>query len=317
MEPRVTSIRPDTTGVFIIAPTPFDDSGQICWTSTHRLVDFFQSVGAHGITILGMMGEAAKLDAQESLDFARHVIGRAGSMPVIVGVSAPGFAAMRTLARGVLELGAAAVMIAPPPTCRTDDQIVTYYRQASEAMGADVPFVIQDYPLASGVIMSTSVIARIITDNPACVMLKAEDWPGLEKISALRRLEQAGQLRRTPILCGNGGLFLDFELMRGADGAMTGYAFAELLVQMCALKTTGDRAKLHDLFDAHLPLIRYEQQPGVGLGVRKYILKRRGLLTSDAQRTPRSVLSADARSEIDLLLERVLSRDKSVRLRAV
>jgi 4-hydroxy-tetrahydrodipicolinate synthase len=311
------TIRPDAAGVFVIAPTPFADDGQICWASTDRLVAFFVREGVRGITILGMMGEAAKLDAQESLEFARYVIRRAGSLPVIVGVSAPGFAAMRTLARAVVDLGAAGVMIAPPSTCRTDDQIVTYYRQASEAMGSDIPFVIQDYPLASGVVMSTSVIERIITHNTACVMLKAEDWPGLEKISTLRRSEQEGKLRRVPILCGNGGLFLDFELMRGADGAMTGYAFVELLVRMCALHAAGKAEHMHDLFDAHLPLIRYEQQPGVGLGVRKYILKRRGLLTSDAQRTPRSVLSDEARGEIDFLLEHVLRRDTSLRLHAV
>ena len=38
-------------------------------------------------------------------------------------------------------------MIAPPPPLRTDDQIVSYYAQAVEAIGADIPFVIQDYPL--------------------------------------------------------------------------------------------------------------------------------------------------------------------------
>ncbi len=309
-------IGPDASGVFIIAPTPFDESGQICWTSTDRLVDYYATIGVRGITILGMMGEAAKLEPQESLDFARHVVRRAGSLPVIVGVSAPGFAVMRTLARAVVDLGAAAVMIAPPSTCRTDDQIVTFYRQASAAMGADIPFVIQDYPLASGVIMSTTVIERIITDNAACVMLKAEDWPGLEKISTLRRREREGALRRVPILCGNGGLFLDFELLRGADGAMTGYGFAELLVRTCVLAAKGDRKTMHDLFDAHLPLIRYEQQPGVGLAIRKYILKRRGLLVSDAQRTPRSGLSPEAREEVETLLARVLERDVGVRLSA-
>ncbi len=279
-------------------------------------MDFYSAVGVRGITILGMMGEAAKLDAQESLDFAKHVIRRAGTLPVIVGVAATGFAAMRTLARGVVDLGAAAVMIAPPPTCRTDDQIVTFYRQASEAMGADIPFVIQHYPLASDVILSTDVIEQIITNDAARVMLKAEDRPGLEKISALRRSEKEGRLRRVPILCGNGGLFLEFELTRGADGAMTGYAFTELLVQMRVLKTSGDHKKMHDLFDAHFPLIRYEQQPGAGLGVRKYILMCRGLLASDAQRAPRAALSPEARREIDMLLNRVLCRDASLRLNA-
>ncbi len=88
--------------------------------------------------------------------------------------------------------GAAGVMIAPPPSLRTDDQIVTYYAQAVEAIGSDIPFVIQDYPLTLSVIMTPNVIRRIITDNPSCVMLKHEDWPGLEKISALRRFEKEG-----------------------------------------------------------------------------------------------------------------------------
>ena len=74
--------------------------------------------------------------------------------PVIVGVSAPGFAAMRSLARQSMEIGAAAVMIAPPPSLRTDDQIVGYYAQAIEAIGSDIPFVIQDYPLTLSVIMT-------------------------------------------------------------------------------------------------------------------------------------------------------------------
>jgi hypothetical protein len=124
-----------------------------------------------------------------------------------------------------MDAGAAGVMIAPPNTLRTDDQIAGYYRQAAEAIGEDVPFVVQDYPLNFSVVMTPGVIRRVIEENPSCVMLKHEDWPGLEKISALRAWEAEGGLRRVSILCGNGGLFLDFEVERGADGAMTGYAF--------------------------------------------------------------------------------------------
>ena len=155
---------------------------------------------------------------------------------------------------------------------------MTYYAQAAEAIGADIPFVIQDYPLTLGVVMTPNVIRRIITDNPSCVMLKHEDWPGLEKISALRRFEKEGKLRRVPILTGNGGLFLDFEMERGADGAMTGYAFPEMLIDVVRLSDEGRREEAHDLFDAHLPLVRYEQQQGVGLATRKYVMMRRGIL---------------------------------------
>ena len=210
-------------------------------SSTDRLIDYYLQAGADGITILGIMGEAPKLEQSEALAFAERCIARAPHLPFIVGVSAPGFAAMRALARSAMEKGAAGVMIAPLPSLRTDDQIVTYYSQAVEAIGADVPFVIQDYPLTLSVIMTPVVISRIITDNPSCVMLKHEDWPGLEKISTLRKLEAGGSLRHVSILTGNGGLFLDFEMERGADGAMTGYAFPELLIELVRLSRTGEQ----------------------------------------------------------------------------
>ncbi|MFC5069972.1 dihydrodipicolinate synthase family protein, partial [Flaviflagellibacter deserti] len=110
-------------------------------------------------------------------------------------------------------------------------------------------------------------------------------------------------------LCGNGGLFLDFEPERGADGAMTGYAFPDMLVELIELHRAGKRDAAHDLFDAHLPLIRYEQQQGVGLAVRKYLLWRRGVITSDAQRKPGPPLNAAARAEVDYLLGRLARRD--------
>ncbi|MDT8267590.1 dihydrodipicolinate synthase family protein, partial [Roseomonas sp. DSM 102946] len=171
----------------------------------------------------------------------------------------------------VMDKGAAGVMIAPVPSLRTDDQIVTYYRQAIEAIGDDVPFVIQDYPLTLSVQMTPGVIRRIVQEHPSCVMLKHEDWPGLEKISTLRRYQEDGSLRPLSILTGNGGMFLDFEMERGADGAMTGYAFPEMLADVVRLQKEGAREAAHDLFDAHLPLLRYEQQQGVGLAVRKYV----------------------------------------------
>ena len=152
--------------------------------------------------------------------------------------------------------------------------------------------MLQDYPLTLSVQMTPAVIRRIVTDNPSCVMLKHEDWPGLEKISALRGFQRDGSLRPLSILTGNGALFLDFELARGADGAMTGYAFPEMLVDLVRLAAAGQRDAAHDLFDAHLPYLRYEQQQGVGLAVRKYVMMQRGAIASDAQRKPGSALTA-------------------------
>ncbi|HCO55883.1 MAG TPA: dihydrodipicolinate synthase family protein [Pelagibacterium sp.] len=300
-------------GVYVIATTPFLDDYAIDTQSIDRLTDFYAEAGSTGMTILGIMGEAPKLEATESIAIVKQVVGRT-KLPVIVGVSAPGFAAMRSLARQSMDLGAAGVMIAPPSNLRTDDQIKNYYASAIEAIGDDIPFVIQDYPLTLTVVMTPSVIRDIVNAHPSCVMLKHEDWPGLEKISALRKFQSAGEMREISILCGNGGLFIDFEMERGADGAMTGYAFTDALADIVRLQAEGKRDEAHDLFDAHLPLIRYEQQQGVGLAARKYVLQKRGLITSDIQRKPAGTLSPKARAEIDYLLSRVAKHDSRAAL---
>ena len=304
----MTKLDHTANGVYAIAATPFLPDGAVDTASVDRLTDFYLSSGVSGLTILGIMGEAPKLDPAEALAISNQVVRRA-NVPVIVGVSAPGFAAMRSLAHSVMDGGAAGVMIAPPPALRTDDQIINYYTQSVAAIGTDIPFVIQDYPLLLSVVMTPKVIRQIVMDNPSCVMLKHEDWPGLEKISALRTFQRDGSLRPISILTGNGGLFLDFEMERGADGAMTGYAFPDMLVDVVKHSQVGRRDAAHDLFDAHLPLIRYEQQQGIGLAVRKYVLQKRGAIAHDTQRVPGNSLSATARAEVDYLLSRLARHD--------
>src|SRR3954454_8381615 len=303
----------EAAGTFAIAPTPFHDDGRIDMTSIDRLTDFYTQVGCDGVTVLGILGEAPKLDGAEAEQVATRFVKRAKSMQVIVGVSAPGFAAMRSLARASMDAGAAGVMIAPPPHLRTDDQITGYFKQAQEAIG-DIPWGLQDYPLTLNVIFTPAVIRKIVMESPSCVMLKHEDWPGLEKISTLRGYQKDGSLKPMSILVGNGGLFLDFEMERGADGAMTGYAFPELLIDIVKLSKAGKRDAAHDLFDAHLPLIRYEQQPGAGLSVRKYVLQKRGIISSSAQRKPGATITATAKAEVDYLLSRVARYDRRANL---
>jgi len=300
-------------GVFVIAPTPFREDGALDEASSERMTDAFLAAGASGLTILGIMGEAPKLDAEEARRFVSLVLRRVdGRVPVVVGVSAPGFAAMRALARSSVDAGAAGVMIAPSAGLRGDDAVLSYMAQAAEAVGG-APWVLQDYPQLTGVHISPDMVRRMAAD-PKLVMVKAEDWPGLDKITALRRLSDEGQMRRLSILGGNGGLFLPEELERGADGIMTGYAVPEMLVRVHRLVAAGDLAAAHDLFDLHLPLIRTEHQPGLGLAVRKYVLRRRGIIASEALRAPGPKLSTETRAEVDRLLERLSRRDREVKL---
>ncbi len=293
-------------GVYIISVTPFTDSGALDLDSTDRMVDFYMEKGVTGFTLLGMMGEAPKLTMAESRSFVQRVLKRLnGKVPVVVGASSPGFASMAELTKAVMDDGAAGVMIAPPGTLKTDDQIVAYYENAAEAIGTSTPFVLQDFPQSTNVHMTAGVIARIIKSLPSCVMLKHEDWPGLAKLSALRAM---ADLRRVSILVGNGGVFLPEEMERGADGAMTGFAYPEMMIDVVRAYQQGKPDRARDIFDAYLPLARYEQQPGPGLAIRKYVLQKRGVIASAALRKPGPKLSALDIAETEKMIARQSKR---------
>jgi len=297
-------------GVYLITVTPFADSGALDLPSTDRMVDFCLDAGVTGLTVLGIMGEATKLTAEESRTYVKQVLARvAGRVPVVVGASAAGFAPMKELTQSVMDLGASGVMVAPPPTVKTDDQIVSYFDMVSETLGPNVPWVLQDHPVSTGVQMSASVILRIIKNSPTCVMLKHEDCPGLAKMSAYLAASDKGDAKRISILTGNGGgLFLPEELSRGADGAMTGFAYPEMMVDVVRTHAAGDVERAHDLFDAYLPLSRYEQQAGIGLAVRKHLLAQRGVIASAAIRKPGPKLSAADLADLDRLVKRQTRR---------
>ena len=288
-------------GVFTIAATPFLPDGALDIESVDRMVDFYAERGATGLTILGMMGEAGKLTSTESIEIIKRVTART-MLPIVVGVSSPGFAAMGALANEAMAAGAAGVMVAPTGGLRSDDQITGYYHNVANTLG-DIPFVLQDFPLVTGVTIPSKVILKVVEDCPTCVMLKHEDWPGLEKISALRTASDAGA-RRISILCGNGGLFLPEEMGRGADGAMTGFAFPEMMAGVVEKMSAGNAAGAQDLFSAYLPMVRYENQPGLGLVIRKYVLAKRGAIAHATLRSPGPKLSTLAIAEIENLLDR-------------
>lgn len=295
-------------GVYVIAVTPFTEAGELDLASVRTMVDFYLAAGADGLTILGVMGEAPKLTADESVTFTRAVMAAvAGRVPVVVGVSSPGLAALSQLTQAAMAAGAAGVMVAPPHTLRTDDQIVDYFRAVGSALG-DVPFVLQDHPQSTGVQISLSALLRILKAVPNCVMIKHEDWPGLHKLDGLREASARGEIRHVSILGGNGALFLPEELIRGSDGAMTGFGYPEMMVGICKAHAAGNLGHMWDIFDAYLPLARYEQQPGLGLAVRKHILAERGAISSALVRRPGQTVSPRDISDVAALVARQTER---------
>jgi 4-hydroxy-tetrahydrodipicolinate synthase len=295
-------------GVYIIAATPFTDDGALDHASIDSLTDFYIGCGVHGFTLLGMMGEAHKLTAEESLEVVKRVVARAGDRQVIVGVSHAGLENVRRLSHEAMMAGAAGVMVAPPQGLKGDDGIYNYYAQVFAALGPDIPVVYQDYPQATGVYLPPPVFERLVDDFKQLVMLKHEDAPGLAKLTRIREGETKPGRRRVSILVGNGGLYYPQEMRRGADGAMTGFAFPEMLVQVYDLFAAGKAEEAEDLFDIYLPLVRHEVQPAIGLALRKEVLFRRGAIKSPRQRAPGSALTATDRAELDGMIRRMERR---------
>ncbi len=296
-------------GVYMIAATPFAGDGSPDEASTDSMVDFYLEAGVSGMTILGIMGEAPKMAPDEAMAFARRVLTRVdGRVPVVVGVSGPSFDLMARLAGAAMEAGAAGVMVAPMPGLGTEARVRGYFAQVCGALGPDVPVCLQDYPQTTGVQMSVETILALAVDHPQIVMLKHEDWPGLTKLSRVRAESGTGDVPRLSILTGNSALFLPQEMQRGADGAMTGFAYPEMMVQVVERHAAGDVDGAEDLFDAYLPMVRYEQQLGLGLAIRKEVLRRRGVIASATLRAPGPSLTARDHEEIGRLMARLERR---------
>ncbi|HVU14949.1 MAG TPA: dihydrodipicolinate synthase family protein [Phototrophicaceae bacterium] len=297
------------TGVFNILATPFDRQLQIDWDSLRRLVNFQLDRGAYGLTILGVLGEAAKLSVDERRQVVETVMATvAGRVPVVVGVSHPETKTVIALSQAAFASGAAGVMIAPPRMDKpTDDQIIALYSEIAAQI--DQPIVVQDFPPVNGVIMSADMLAKLADTVPNARHLKLEDPPLMEKIGAIRQ-----RTDKYAIFGGLGGMFFLEELNRGAAGTMTGFAFTEILVAVYQAHQAGRLREAEAIFDRYLPLIRYENQPVINLTIRKELLRRRGAMAEALLRDPFAPIDAGTLAEIDELFRRVGIADPAPRI---
>jgi 4-hydroxy-tetrahydrodipicolinate synthase len=288
-------------GVLPITLTPFTDDGAVDEASIDSLVEDYLGAGAHGLTILGIMGEAAKLlDEERERVLRRYVEATAGRVPVVAGVSARATHMALEYARRAEAAGVAAVMLAPPDNTKNLDLVFEHFRRVADAVS--VPVVVQDEPVNTGVTMPAPFLVRLLDEIEGCRYLKLEETPTLPKITAVRR----NATSTVGIFGGLGGVYLYEEMLRGADGIMTGFGFPQVLVRTYELFSAGDRKEAQEYFFRHLPLIRYEAQLGVGgVTIRKAVFARRGAITSPHARFPAPPVDELTLAELDDLISAV------------
>ena len=292
-------------GVYSIIPTAFTDSGDFDPASQRKVVDLFINKGANGLTALGVTGEVARLEEHERREVLALVVSHAaGRVPIIAGTSAEGTRTCITYTRQAKELGAAAVMVSPPRMPKLNSNaVVNHYKALADAV--DLPIIVQDYPPITGFAMEPALLARIAKEVPSARTIKLEDPPTPFKTA--RILEAAGDTK-VQIFGGLGGVFLLEELISGATGAMTGFAFPEILARIMKHWNAGERDAAADVFYRAVPLMRFEFQEGIGMAIRKEVLRRRGALSSAATRAPAGALDTATTASLDRVLAWVTSQ---------
>ena len=286
-------------GVYSVLPTPFAANGDVDEASLRRIVDLFIDAGVNGVTALGVTGEVARLDDAERRRVleavTKHVNGRIG---VVAGTTAEGTRTCIGYSRHAKEAGATAVMVSPPRMAKLNSEaVVRHYHALADAV--DIEIVVQDYPPISGYAMEPSLLARIAREIPGARTIKLEDPPTPFKTSRILEQCQGIEVR---IFGGLGGVFLLEELMAGATGAMTGFAFPEILVEIVTLFRAGRVDEAADAFYRAVPLMRFEFQEGIGMAIRKEVLHRRGALVSPVTRPPGAQLDATTREALDRVM---------------
>ena len=287
-------------GVFSVLPTPFAPSGDVDQDSLRRVIDLFLADGVNGFTALGVTSEVARLTEAERdlvLDTVlAHVNGR---VPVVAGTTADGLRTCVEYSRRARQAGAAAVMISPPRMPKINsDAVARHFADVSAAV--DLPIIVQDYPPISGYAMEPALLARIAREVPVARTIKLEDPPTPFKTS--RILEQTNNLD-VRIFGGLGGVFLLEELMAGAAGAMTGFAFPALLVEIVSLFRDGRVNDAAEVFYRSVALMRFEFQEGIGMAIRKEVLKRRGAIAHAGIRPPGGQLDRATREALDRVMK--------------
>jgi len=292
-------------GVYSVLPTPFHSNGDLDELSLRKVIDLFIGAGVNGVTALGVTGEVARLDDEERRRVLEVVVDQVkGRIGVVAGTTAEGTRTCIAHSRHARQAGATAVMVSPPRMAKLNSEaVVRHYKALADAV--DIDIVVQDYPPISGFAMEPSLLARIAREIPRARTIKLEDPPTPFKTS--RILEAAGD---TPvrIFGGLGGVFLLEELLAGATGAMTGFAFPEILVGIVSSYRAGKVDDAADLFYRSVPLMRFEFQEGIGMAIRKEVLRRRGALASPTTRAPGAALDRTTTEALDRVMQWVEAR---------
>ncbi|TCO40192.1 4-hydroxy-tetrahydrodipicolinate synthase [Kribbella antiqua] len=270
-------------GVWGVLATPLTADGSAVDTeSLARQVRHYEHIGATGLTVLGVFGEAARLTPTERRTVVETVVASSTDLPLVIGLSAFELDEVCAEATNILPaVGSRLAGLMVQVNSSDPDALSKYLNEVADR--TDRPLVVQDYPVISGIPITTADLIAAVRNVPAAVAVKSESSPSPPAVAELA----AGL--DIPIFGGLGGTCLLDELAVGAAGAMTGFSVPEGLLACVAAYKGGGFEKAREVWRDYLPLVNFEFQAVIALGLRKRSLVLRGLISYDAVRAPGAV----------------------------
>lgn len=270
-------------GVWAVVATPFDAELAVDAASLRTLVAHYQQLGVAGLTVLGVFGEAATLSRSER-DLVLQTVIDEVDLPLVVGLTSLATApALEEAAATLRVTGDRTVALMAQVNSPAADVVGPHLQAIVDA--SDLGVVVQDYPVASGVTITTAGLRQVVGGVDGVAAIKAEAPPTPPAIAGLVDLG-------VPVFGGLGGIGLLDELAAGSAGAMTGFSYPEALLACVQAYSAGGYTAARTAFLPYLPLVNFEQQARIALAIRKECLRRRGLIADAGVRPPAAALPA-------------------------
>ncbi|MEF3306609.1 dihydrodipicolinate synthase family protein [Paenibacillus sp. GYB003] len=286
-------------GVYPIVATPFTETGEVDEESLRELVRFLLQAKVNGLALFGNASEAYTLLDRERESIAEIVADETkGRVPLVFGSGHTGLEGAVQLSKWAQKAGADALMIMPPYMVKPDGQRMFDYF-AAIAKAVDIPIMLQDAPIASGVSIPVAMMVKLAKQFDNISYVKVESPPTTVKITEV--IEQAEG--RLAVFGGLNGMYYYEELCRGAVGTMPACEFPDVCVRIYESFKSGDREAARALFYRYLPFIRIGTIAGFAMAVHKEVLKAGGVIRSAYVRNPNAPIDDTLRNELFETLE--------------
>jgi 2-keto-3-deoxy-L-arabinonate dehydratase len=286
-------------GIFPIALTTFDEHYEVDEQSQLALINYLIECGVHGIAIFGNASEGYALSEAEKGRLMPLIIKEVHKrVPVFVSTGHTGSHVAVQISKAAEAAGADGLMILPPYFLKPSaEDLFGYYKMISDAVS--IPIMIQDAPLLTGVNIGAAQMARLAQECANVRYTKVEAPPTSLKVSEVK--QAVGD--SLAIFGGLNGHFFLEELQRGARGTMPGSDMMPMFVKVWELCQAGKYKEARAEFNRHLPLIRFELQPGLGVSAMKHNLKAAGIIKHTTVRPPTRALDGPGIEELRQLTE--------------